>query len=690
MESSKHIDILAFDLLGQLKEGKPIASISSQWEHFHFEQKEHLASTIFEEAKHLILQGHDFAFNAFDLVRRIAPQSANLHFKQGVFLFDYGIHKSNDQYLYLAQKHIEQALNLKNESIDAWAIWGDICVHLGLINKDIESFHKGDEKYQKAYDLSKDDPKFLRKFLWDWALCWYYIGKHSGEAVDIKKSIELFERAAAHDSQRENFWHDFGNAYVAMGLLISDERFLQKALRCFQKALEIKPSYYRCWLSCANTFHKIYQMTYKDEDFTQAYSAYSKAADIQQDHVELWMNWGQLFLQMGIVKEESKHLQMAITKFEKAIELDAECYLAHAAISEAYSTLGHLNGDLEQLKIGEQKIKNAFQLTNEEAHLYYCKGYSSYMLGQYFDDTSYYLMAIQSYKCALELKPNHFHAHFGLGRCKLALGKTHQDEEYYLAAHKYFRAASEHSQSYPDLWNQWGVVHLSLSELLDDPENIRQAVEKFERALAFYQGQKPPATLLFNYGCALDFLGNYSDDLSDYSKAAEILELLLENYSGYECVYYNLALVYSHLAELYSDTDYYCKALENFHRASQEDNEDSLIWLNWAVTLMQYALLIKEPLQQEFYSTLLTDSEKKLRQALALGEQEAYFHLACLYSMKSSPMEALHFLQLSQAKGSMPDSEELMFEPRLEALRSYEPFHSFIQSSPIKERLEDN
>lgn len=53
-------------------------------------------------------------------------------------------------------------------------------------------------------------------------------------------------------------------------------------------------------------------------------------------------------------------------------------------------------------------------------------------------------------------------------------------------------------------------------------------------------------------------------------------------------------------------------------------------------------------------------------------------------------MEDLHFLQLSQAKGSMPDSEELMFEPRLEALRSYEPFHSFIQSSPIKERLEDN
>ncbi|MCH9633111.1 MAG: Photosystem I assembly protein Ycf3 [Chlamydiae bacterium] len=690
MKESKTTQILALDLLRQLKESKPISSISSCWDSFNTQEKENLASQVLEEAKKLIIGGQDFAFNAFDLVRRIAPQSATMHFKLGVFLFDYGVHKSNEKYLQLALKYVEQALKLENQGIDAWAICGDILVHLGLMNSDSCHFHSADEKYQKAYDLSQNNPKYLKKFMWDWALCSYYLGKHSGEAVDIKRSIDLFDQAAKIDLDRENFWRDFGNAYVAMGLLISDERFLQKALGCYQKALQIKPTYYKGWLSTANTFHKLYQLTNKEDFLSQAHTAYSKAADLERENLELWVNWGQLFLQSGVAKEDVKHLQMAIMKFDKSLEMDSKSFVALAGLSEAYATLGNINANLEHLKLSEQKIEEAQSLQNNSSSIFYCKGYCYHMHGQYFDDSSYYLMAIENYKRALEIEPNHFHSLFGLGITELALGNLHQDEEHYLSAHKYFRKASNGGENFADLWNQWGMVHLRLAQLLDESENIRQAVEKFERSLSFYKGLKPPALLLFNYGCALDFLGNYTDDPSDYQKSAEILELLIKNYSGYECVHYNLALVYQHLAEMDSDVDYYCRALENFHLAAQDDPEDGLIWLRWATTLMQYAQLINEDLKQDFYEALLEDSEKKLRQAMALGEEESYFQMGCLHSMKKNPMEALHFLQMAQSKNSLPDVEELMYEPALEALRSYEPFHDFVQSSPVKERFDDN
>ncbi len=690
MKESKTTQILALDLLRQLKESRPISSISSCWDSFNPQEKESLASQVLEEAKSLIMQGQDFAFNAFDLVRRIAPHSATLHFKQGVFLFDYGVHKSNDKYLHLALKHMEQALKLEGQSIDAWAISGDILTQLGLMNNDAAFFHSADEKYQKASELSKNDPKYLKKFMWDWALCLYYLGKHSGEAIDIKRSMDLFDQASKIDSDRENFWRDFGNAYVAMGLLISDERFLQKALNCYQKAIQIKPTYYEGWLSTANTFHRLYQLTNKEDYLSQAHSAYSKAADLERENLDLWVNWGQLFLQSGVSKEDIKHLQMAIMKFDKVLEISPKNFTALAGLSEAYATLGNLNASLEYLKLSEQKIEEAHSLQNECSSIFYCKAYCYYMHGQYFDDSSYYLMAVENYKRSLELEPNHFHSLYGLGITELALGNQHHDEEHYLSAHKYFRKASNGGENFADLWNQWGMVHLRLAQLLDDVENIKQAVEKFERALSFYKGPKPPALLLFNYGCSLDFLGNYTDDPSDYLKAAEILELLIKNYSDYGCVYYNLALVYQHLAEMNSDVDYYSRALENFHLAAQDDPEDGLIWLRWATTIMDYAQLINEDLKQDLFEALLDDSEKKLRQAMALGEEESYFQMGCLYSMKKSPMEALHFLQMAQSKNTLPDTEELMYEPALETLRSYEPFHDFVQSSPVKERFDDN
>ncbi len=690
MKESKKIHTLALDLMQQLKELNSAREIAACWDSLSILEREELSSQVFEEAKQLILKGSDFAFNVFDLVRRITPQSATMHFKQGVFLFDYGTDKSNEKYLHLAQKHIEQALKIEPQSIDAWNIWGDILVHLGLMNKEMQFFCQADGKYQKAYELSQNDSKYLKKFLWDWALCCYYLGKHSGEAIDIKKSIDLFVEFASFNCDRENFWSDFGNAYVAMGLLISDDRFLSKALKCFQKALEIKPSYFSAWFSTANTFHKLYQLTHKEDYLSQGHTAYSKAADLERSHTSLWTNWGQLFLHSGVSREDPKHIQMAIIKLEKALEIDPKAHVALAGLSEAYATFGNMNSNLEQLKLSEQKINEAENLSDESAHISYCKGYCYYMHGQYFDDSSYYLMAIENYKSALKLKPNHYHSLYGLGVTELSLGNQHQDEEHYLAAHKYFRKASSGANGAPELWNQWGMVHLRLAQLLDEPENIRQAVEKFERALTFYKGQKPPALLLFNYGCSLDFLGNYTDDPSDYLKATEILELLIERYTGYECVHYNLALVYQHLAEMESNVDYYSKALENFHLASQEDPEDGLIWLGWATALMEYAQLINDSLKENVFEALLDDSEKKMRQAMALGEQEAYFHLACLYSMKNSPMEALYFLKMAQSKNAMPEPEELMYESKLEVLRSYEPFHSFIQSNPIKERFDDN
>lgn len=690
MDESKQYHILALDALHQLKEGVTTSQVRPVWSSMGVNEKELFAIALFEEGKSLIMSGQDFAFNVFDLVRRIAPLSAKLHFKQGVFLYDYGVHKSGEKYLLLAQKHIQQAIKLKGRSVDAWYIWGDILVHLGLMKEDMSYFQLAHEKYNEAYQISKDKPKYLKKFLWDWALCWYFLGRHSGEAIDIKNAIERFEKAASLGCVQENFWRDFGNAYAAMGLLISDARFLNKALTCYQKAIQIKPTYFKGWLSSANAFQKLYEMTRKDEYLAQGHTSYGKAAELQRDNLELWVNWGNLFLISGNAKDETKHLQMAILKFEKALEINPRSEFALSSLAEAHAYLGNATSNLESLKIADKKISEALRFKNDDPIHLYRKGICIYMQGQYFDDESYYQEALDWYSKSLEIEPKNFKTLFALGQVNLALGNHQQDEEYYIEAHKYFRKASEVFSENPELWNQWGMTHLRLAELLDDHENIVQAVSKFEKSLSYFSNTSPPALLLFNYGCALDFLGSYSDDPKDYEKAAEVLGVLLRLYPHFGCVYYNLALVYTHLAEMISDVDYYGKALEAYHKAAQEDPEDPLIWSGWAIALMQYAMLIDDPLKQEFFTALVEEADKKLRKSIALGHLESYYHLACLYSMKGNLQDALHFLQIAHSKGSLPDQEELNYDPRLELLRGYNPYHEFIQSSPSKESFEEN
>lgn len=690
MDMSKKYQILALDALQELKEGKPTSSVNPVWSSMDEDQKELFASTLLEEAKHLILKGHDFAFNVFDLLRRITPSNAKIHFKQGVFLFDYGVHKNGEKYLISAQKYIRNALELKNKSVDAWAIWGDILVHLGLMKDDMSYFQQANEKYEKAYGIAQDKPKYLKKFLWDWALSCYFLGKHSGEAVDIKNSIDLFEKASVIGCSQESFWRDFGNAYVAMGLLIADKRFLTKALSCFQKAIQIKPTYYKGWHSTANTFQKLYELTWNEDYLSQAHSAYGKAADLERDHHELWIHWGHLFLLSGVAKEEVKHLQMAAVKFEKALELSPNHLEALSSLAESYAALGTATSDLEYLKKSKVQIFHVCEEKKDNEIFLTRKAYCLYMHGQYFDDTANYLEAIECYKKAHEINPRHFKALLGLGQCYLALGNQSDDENQFILAHEYFRKASDVNGNYPEVWNLWGMTHLRLAELLDDQENITQAVEKFERALAFYGNQNPPALLLFNYGCSLDFLGNYSDDPLDYEKAIKVLNLLIQTYPHFSCAHYNLALVYSHLGEMQSDIDLYSKAIESFYKAAQDDPEDASICISWAITLMDYAMLINEPLKRDFFSALMDEAEKKLRKALLLGATEAYFQLSCLFSLKGNVEEALHFLQVCRSKGILPDIEELNFDPRLEAIRAFDPYHEFIDSTPIKERFEDN
>jgi tetratricopeptide (TPR) repeat protein len=689
MDKRNSYHILALDLINQLKVEPDPSLFNPFWTEMTPDEREEFAEVLFDEGKALILEGESFAFHIFDLSRRISPFSAKLQFGQGVFLFDYAVQKCSEKYLLLAQKHIQHAIEIKSNFLDAWYIWGDILVHLGLVYKEAHYFQEAEEKYAKANQLCGKNPKYLKKFLWDWALCWYFLGKHSGEAIDVKQAIEKFDQTAKLGCNEPSFWRDYGNAWAEMGLLIRDDRFLEKALSFFEKALQLDPKYFDGWLSLAHTFQSLYQNTHQESYLAQAHSAYGKAAEQKQDHFELWLTWGNLFLFSGRAKEEIKHLQMSAMKYSKALKIEPKHPEVLSRWGEALVIIGTFTGRLDQLKLAESKILEALEVARECPDIWYRYGFNLYAQGQYFEDSDYYLMAIEKFNHALTLEKNHFYSLNGIGLTQFALGDAHKDESLLLLASGYFDKASKVRQDHPELWNNWGMTLMRLSDLFDSKEYIELAIEKFETALKHFKSTPPSTQLLYNYACALDFLGSYNEDAESYEKAAQILEMVLEKDPNYTPVYYNLALVYAHLGELLDEVDFYSKACENFHKAILEDPEDELIWNTWGMTLTHYARLIYEPLKIEFYEKLIEEAEKKLKQAIALGSLDAFYNLACLHCLAGNPNEALRYLQIAYQKDALPPIEQILYDDYLETLRNSIQFKDFVQNQLIKQKMQD-
>jgi hypothetical protein len=83
------------------------------------------------------------------------------------------------------------------------------------------------------------------------------------------------------------------------------------------------------------------------------------------------------------------------------------------------------------------------------------------------------------------------------------------------------------------------------------------------------------------------------------------------------------------------------------------------------------------------------EAEKKLLQSGQLGNQQTYYHLACLHSLLQRMEESLRFLKQAHIADILPPIEDLLQDEWLENLRSTEAFSLFIAQLERKENLAD-
>jgi len=292
------------------------------------------------------------------------------------------------------------------------------------------------------------------------------------EALDAVKTL-------TKDYPNEPLLYNISGAcYKAIGQL-------DAAVKCYEKAVALKPDYAEAQYNLGITHRELGQLD-------AAIKSYQDALAIKHAYPNVHNNLGNIFLELS-------QLKAAVDHFEWAVAYNPEFYIAHNNLGITFHRLGQLDAAVEC-------YEKAIAIQPDYAEAHYNLGNALKELGQWED-------AVKSYEKALTLKPDYAKAHNNLGIALKELGQLD-------AAAESFEKALAINPDYAEALNNLGNAFNQLGQL-------DAAVKCYEKAIAVNPDY---AKAHNNLGIAFKQLGQLDEALASYESAIALdpeLDLLL-------------------------------------------------------------------------------------------------------------------------------------------------------------------
>ncbi len=664
----------SFDLLRHFRH-------DASWEGLLPEEKEVLAQLFLlsaENESQSPISRSEFSLPAVESYRcacRLLPNSARSWYRLGVYL----AFQENVEALQEARGSLVKAIELDAGFFDAQHALASVSLRLGVLLNDEESLRAADDSFVKAVSLiSTPSPQLY----WHWGLARFLLAQHSGEPNDFLLALRLYEKADELGMQSADFFGDTAHASIELGLLVSNSNYISKAIDLFRRALDVTDvsltkeralRYYQ--LGCC--FQHLYDHSREEEALEQAFLAFSQAVLLDEKYMLVYQKWGHLLFKAGMLLDKKPMLEEALEKFKKAEECGS-CHpvtFALGALSLLYLAEG--SDRIEILNVANQLSYRAERLAKETGEffpeVFAALALSQVHLGEYFSDESYLTRASNIVREGLLKLPNSpllWHV--------LAIARTKQaqatDDEQSLkdALVSFFIAARSTYAHIPSLWTDWGTSLLLLGEWIESKDAIIEAIAKFEMARKL--GCEVTPVWILSLARMYDTLSTFLDDESCCMQAIELLETIVENVPDCMPAICQLGVCHMHLGQLSEEENRFTTALSFMEQYLEIENEDDMIWLEYANALIHRGFFSKDscPIPQDWFA-----AEEALLKALYLGNDAAHYHLATLYALFGDSAESILHLYRGLEKGSLPPLNDIREDDWLVSLQSTAVFQEF-------------
>ena len=655
-----------------------------RWEHLPIEQKALLADQYLARGEIALLNEDLSALGHFEAAATLTPENFEIWYREGRAFFDYGMWEDKEKALLIASRYFKLAVQLAPDRFEIWSCWGSVLLQLGIAYNEHHFYLEAKEKLQRAIDYSKEVPRpVLAQLYWDYGLVWTELAQHSGEAVDVRLSIQAFQTSMnSQDILPPKFLNDCGNAYLQMGLLINDSRLYLQAVEHLKNAVTANQHYTEGWISLANAYSQLYINTMDERYVSLANDCYTHLCQESAEDAENWLGWAQLLGESGRQNRDQKKLSLSIEKCVRCYSIDPNNPLLLCQWVESLSELGKQTNRLDLLIEAENKILRSTDQYPDDPDLWHAYGICMIAFGQYYGDPDYLESAIEKLQYGLSLDRTHAEIWHALATAHAEVANLTDDLDLIERSIRFFTRAMDLKPACPSLVFDAANAYLQSFELRDNFKDLDQAIIHYESLL---QNQKEALLnhpeWLFKYATALEWLGNYTDEDNHYIRALDLyFHVLLLDPETLK-IHFHIALCLRHLGESSGEAEYFRRALHHFRFALRQDEEDEEVWLEWGLASI---LLAHYSLDQETMHQCYTDAEQKITRAGQLGNLNAYYNLAGLYSIMSRFDEAIELLRKAQKADALPSIEEMAEDEWLDNLRQTELFTQFLSSLETK------
>ncbi|MCP5469861.1 MAG: hypothetical protein H7A36_05075 [Chlamydiales bacterium] len=512
--------------------------------------------------------------------------------------------------------------------------------------------------------------------LWDAAYAWKELARHSQEASDLRRALELFRQASRKTVTTSNFYTQFGEALLLFGEKSGDPRPAREALEWLQKAIIEGES--SAWVPYAEGHKLLYELSGDREDFEKADSIFQRAIIAQPECGFLWLHWGEMFLQSGWRRRHVPDVEVAIEKFTSLKAEDCPPALVTAYLGEALALLGLFFDDLKLIHDGKEKVVTLLNQHLEFPHLLYAAGMIHLVEGLYFADRGHFISAADYFHKGLEYNSHDLRFCHALYQVYLGWGTTMKDVERIDDACATIERLSKLRPFSSVHLIEWGIALLRLYQGEFDPLEqqaiVEEAILKFRKAIELNGDLEAH----YQLGGTLDLLGDITGCEEYYEEAIELLSNLHFRLPQDIQVIFHLALALSHHGELLGNVESLYESIRYFTLITEIDQEDEEAWCHLGYTKLVLSELVYDENHPEISDELRSEAEAMLMHAAKLGNSEANYHLTCLYSLSNLCESAMHYLKRAEVLDALPPLEELDHDHWLSNLRKTAAYRDFM------------
>ena len=298
----------------------------------------------------------------------------------------------------------------------------------------------------------------------------------------INSIIELY--SSGHINQALDAVHTLINHHPNEPLLRNIEGVcykstgqLEMAVKCFERAVEIKPDYADAHFNLGLTLQELNQLD-------AAVKCYQVTLALESSYVKAHNN-------LGIIYKELGKMADAVKSYEQAIALQP-------GFAEAHNNLGITFQELGQLDEAVKCYEEALVIQPDYIEVLNNHGNTLKLLGQTDE-------ALNSYKQALSINPDYADAHNNIGIIYHEMG---QFDEAIKCYKKVIAIKPEHAEAH----NNLGVTLNKLTQ-------FHEAINSYEQALAINPNYDEAH---FNLGVTLYELGQSDEALNSYKRTLVI------------------------------------------------------------------------------------------------------------------------------------------------------------------------